>query len=187
MSLKKKLKGIWHFIWHDDSIASWVVNIILAFLIVRFILYPGIGLLMGTSFPIVAVVSGSMEHNGMNFDEWWKEKEEWYVERELDEESFRKYPFKNGFNKGDIMFLKGVKPKDIKVGDVVVYETIKHNNPIIHRVVEISDNDFITKGDNNFREDPDSVSPEQIKRTGKAVGRLPWLGWVKIIFVEALK
>ena len=57
-----KFKKIWNFLWHEDSVTSWVVSIILAFVIVKFIIYPLIGVFLGTSFPIVAVVSESMEH-----------------------------------------------------------------------------------------------------------------------------
>ncbi|HII17071.1 TPA: signal peptidase I [Candidatus Woesearchaeota archaeon] len=53
---------VWHFIWEEDSIASWLVNIVLAFILIKFIVYPGLGFAFGTSHPIVAVVSGSMEH-----------------------------------------------------------------------------------------------------------------------------
>ena len=81
------------------------------------------------------------------------------------------------------MFLKGVEPKDIKVGDVLVYETPFHSNPIIHRVVVIGDGEYITKGDNNHRGDTPVVA-EQFQRTGKAVLRLPLFGWVKIWFVD---
>ena len=65
------IKRLWNFIWKEDSLLSWVVNIILAFVIVKFIIYPGLGFILGTSYPVVAVVSGSMEHSGYNFDDWW--------------------------------------------------------------------------------------------------------------------
>ena len=185
MSLK--LKKIWHFIWYEDSLASWLVNLVLAFILVKFIIYPGFGLLLGTKFPIVAVVSSSMEHNGLNFDRWWEERREWYESKNFKKEKFRWYPFHSGFNKGDIMILKGLEPKDIKIGDVVVYESSNYKNPIIHRVVEIKGNEdlkFVTKGDNNFDVDNSLVTEEQIKRTGKAVMRIPLLGWIKIWFVE---
>src|SRR3989344_2586249 len=88
------------------------------------------------------------------------------------------------------MDLRGVEPKAIKVGDVVVYESSRHVNPIIHRVVSITQKDniysFATKGDNNPTADRDIVTEAQIKRTGKAVLRLPYLGWIKIGFVEFL-
>ena len=37
----KKLtwKKIWWFIWEDDSWASWFVNVILAFVIIKFLVY----------------------------------------------------------------------------------------------------------------------------------------------------
>lgn len=180
------LKKLWHFIWYDDSFASWLVNLILAFVLVKFVVYPGIGFLLGTQFPIVAVVSGSMEHNGLSFDAWWEENGQWYENKEISMEEFSKFRYINGFNKGDIMFLKGVSPKNIKVGDVLVYETPSHSNPIIHRVVEVRDDSYITKGDNNEKEDK-PVSPNQIERTGKAIIRLPYLGWIKIWFVDLFK
>lgn len=176
------LKKAWHFIWYDDSLLSWIVNLVLAFVIVKFIVYPGIGLLLGTQFPIVAVVSGSMEHNGMDFNSWWEENGQWYEERGITKTEFEDFRYTNGFNKGDIMFLKGVEAKNIKVGDVLVYETSSYSNPIIHRVVEVRNGDFITKGDNNNKEDK-PVSPNQIEKTGIAVFRLPLLGWIKIWFV----
>ena len=68
--MAKNLKKIWHFIWHENSIWSWIVNIILAFIIVKFLIYPGLGLVMQTTHPVVAVVSTSMEHQG-DFNQWW--------------------------------------------------------------------------------------------------------------------
>ena len=59
---KQYLKKIWNFIWNDDSIWSWLLNLILAFLIIRYLIYPLLGIILGTSYPIVAVVSESMEH-----------------------------------------------------------------------------------------------------------------------------
>ena len=59
------LKKAWHFIWEDDSVLSWLVNIILAFVLIKFIVYPGLGFILQTTHPVVAVVSESMEH-GMN-------------------------------------------------------------------------------------------------------------------------
>ncbi|MBU0757210.1 MAG: signal peptidase I [Nanoarchaeota archaeon] len=56
------IRKIWHFIWEEDSALSWIVNIILAFVIIKFIVMPGLGLVFHTSYPVVAVVSGSMEH-----------------------------------------------------------------------------------------------------------------------------
>ena len=182
----KLLKRVWHFIWYDDSLLSWIVNLILAFILVKFVIYPGIGFVLDTEFPIVAVVSGSMEHEGLRFEAWWDENGKWYSDQGISKEEFKRFVFNNGFNKGDIMFLKGVAPKNINTGDVIVYEITQNRNPIIHRVVEVREAEegyeFITRGDNNNQIDK-PVNEKQIERTGKAVFRLPFLGWVKIWFI----
>ena len=190
MGLGKVLKKIWHFIWYEDSIASWIINVLLAFILVKFVIYPGIGIAFATEFPIVAVVSGSMEHEINDFDEWWDKNGNWYEDRNLTYDIFNEFKYKNGFNKGDIMFLKGVSPKNIKVGDVLVYEITSNRNPIIHRVVEVRNEGqkyvYVTKGDNNNKEDR-LVRENQISRTGKAFLRLPYLGWIKIWFVNLFR
>ena len=175
------LKKVWRFIWHDDSILSWIVNIILAFLIVKFLIYPGLGLALGTTHPVVAVVSGSMHHNG-NFDQWYDEKGDWY---KFEKEGMKKWSLHNGFNRGDIMILK--KAKDVKVGDIIVFYG-NSNNPIIHRVVFVGDNFYQTKGDNNA-DSFEQLGEKDIKQNkiiGKAIGRIPLLGYVKILFSEGL-
>lgn len=196
-----KLARVWQFIWEDNSVLSWIVNIALAFVIIKFLLYPGLGLLFGTSYPIVAVVSGSMEHpQGTDF--WWEtqaicnsqycSQADYYNNIEsISKEQFYEFPFKNGFNKGDIMFLIGEKPKNIKIGDVLVFKS-NRADPIIHRVMDIwYENDqyhFRTKGDNNPRSYPEiretDITSGDI--VGKAVFRVPYLGWVKLAFVEAI-
>jgi signal peptidase I len=129
-----------------------------------------------------------MDHEGMDFDSWWQQQGGWYVERDIDKETFHFFPFRNGFKMGDIMILRGIEPKDIKIGDVLVYESSTHRNPIIHRVVEMNLEEgawtFRTKGDHNTGADYEVIHENQIERTGKAILRLPYLGWVKIWFVR---
>jgi len=193
---KKKVKAIlkrtWKFIWEDDSVWSWIVNIILAFVLIKFIVYPGLGLLLSTSYPIVAVVSGSMEHDG-SFDNWWDGYEDWYLEYNITKEEFVDFNFKNGFNKGDIMVLYGKKPSNVEIGEVIVFRS-NRPDPIIHRVVkkwEIEgEYSFQTKGDHTV----DSIKSGGLDETnihenrylGKAVVRIPLLGYVKIWFVELI-
>ncbi|MBN2052452.1 signal peptidase I [Candidatus Woesearchaeota archaeon] len=184
---------IWHFIWHDNSVWSWIVNIILAYVLIRFIVYPGLGLIFGTGFPIVAVVSNSMEHQGMNFDDWWVKNEDYYLALNITKANFQEYSFRNGFNRGDIMFLIGKKPDDIKLGDVIVFQS-KKPYPIIHRVIKKEDKGmwiFQTKGDNNKAQIRDNELDETMvlekQILGKAVLRVPWLGYVKIWFVDLIK
>ncbi|MFH1173696.1 MAG: signal peptidase I [archaeon] len=182
------LKKAWYFIWYDNSPLSWAVNILLAFVLIKFVIYPGIGLLFGTSLPVVAVVSTSMEHQG-NFDQWWQTHQEFYVQRNISEQQFRTFIFVHGFNKGDIMVLIGKKPTEITQGDVIVFQARKPY-PIIHRVVAIHDGFFETKGDNNLQQIVSLDLNEQYVTTqqliGKAVFRIPLLGWVKIWFVDFL-
>jgi signal peptidase I len=59
---KAYLQKAWDFIYKEESVASWIVNLILAFLIIKFIFYPTLSFFLQTSLPLVAVVSGSMHH-----------------------------------------------------------------------------------------------------------------------------
>ncbi|MEK6936985.1 MAG: signal peptidase I [Nanoarchaeota archaeon] len=169
---KDFLKKAWYFIWYDDSLMSWFLNVIIAFILVKFVVYPGIGLILGTSHPLVAVVSCSMEHN-TDFDNWWKSNGKWYEDAGIMKEKFNEFTFKNGINQGDIMVLKN--KDEIVLGDIIVFNG--GGNPIIHRVVEKSANGFKTKGDNNSV--PDGTTNSVI---GEAVFKIPYLGWIKITF-----
>lgn len=199
------LKRIWHFLWHEDSVASWVVSIVLAFVVIKYLLYPLLGLLLGTSFPVVAVVSDSMEHN-RPFDGWWQEHEDIYLGHNITKQDFRQFPMPSGFNKGDIILLIGTDPAKIDRGDIIVFWG-GQAYPIIHRVIGVDmDEDgrfFQTKGDNNLGQivrppflderhvpverpcesEPDGTCDVVL---GRAVLRIPYLGWVKILFVELL-
>ncbi len=205
MEEKKQMgfwRKLWWFIWEDNSIWSWIANIILAFILIKFIIYPGLGLLLGTSYPIVAVVSGSMDHDG-SFDEWWSRQyccldascsnriapSEIYSSYGISEDNFKAFPFRNGFNKGDIMILRG--PKELAVGDILVYWTDTRSEPIIHRIVQAKgiagDLVYKTKGDKNCGSADFEQSIGKERQVGKAVIRVPFLGWIKIGFVELLK
>ncbi|MBN1376767.1 signal peptidase I [Candidatus Woesearchaeota archaeon] len=127
-----------------------------------------------------------MEHDSSNFELWWEYNKVFYINRNITKEEFREYAFHNGFNKGDIMILRGYNPENIEIGDVIVFRAGKAY-PIIHRVVE-KNGHFGTKGDNNpdqirsFDLDETNIKYEQL--IGKAVFRIPWVGYVKIGAVE---
>ena len=89
--LRRTLKKLWHFIWEDNSIWSWIANIVIAFVLIKFIVYPGLGFAFSTSHPVVAVVSESMEHDS-GFDEWWEKAGKWYAENNIKKENFSKFP-----------------------------------------------------------------------------------------------
>ena len=195
-----KWKGLWYFIWEDNSLLSWVVNVILAFVLIKFLLYPVLGFMFSTTHPIVAVVSGSMEHDG-TFDSWWTStalcnnkycsQAEYYSLYGLSKEEVSQFSFKNGFNKGDLMVLVGKEPKDINVGDVIVFQG-NRPDPLIHRVIKKWNQNnqyhFQTKGDHNERSYPEVKETDitEDKIIGTAIVRLPFLGWIKIIFVNII-
>jgi signal peptidase I len=191
---KKRLQKFWHFLWYEDSVASWLVSIAIAFVLIKFIIYPLLGVVFGTQFPVVAVVSNSMEHDS-DFDSWWMIQEDYYLAFNITKSEFTTYPMRGGFNKGDIMVLIGTKPDRLQRGQVIVYWGGKEY-PIIHRIVAIGAEQngtpyFQTKGDHNFGQiitppylDERHVSADQI--LGRAVLRVPYLGWVKISFVALL-
>lgn len=80
------------------------------------------------------------------------------------------------FYRGDIvavekanLFGLGIQefdPEDVKVGDIVVYNAEWVNEPVIHRVINITEINGTTyyeiKGDNNNAPDPYYVHPSQI-------------------------
>lgn len=196
---RRILGRIWHFLWHEDSLASWIANIVVAFILIKFIVYPVLGMALGTSFPIVAVVSGSMEHDG-TFADWW-ERQCMYAEgstatqgrlyerMNISQDRFRAFSFRNGFNKGDLMIL--YSPKDATIGDVLVYKAPGFNDPIIHRIIgEGAALDgskvFTTKGDANCGQSGFERGIGSDRVLGKAVLRLPLLGWIKIGFVNTV-
>jgi len=184
---KDRGKKLWHFLWYEDSLASWLVNIVLAFILIKFLLYPGLGLVLGTHFPVVAVVSSSMEHHPENFDGWWAKSQDFYLSKNITEFDFMRFPFRNGFNKGDIMILAGAHPQELKRGTIIVYWSRKPY-PIIHRFIGVNTvgntTYLMSKGDNNpgmiesFDLNEARIRPRQV--VGRALLRIPYLGYVKI-------
>jgi signal peptidase I len=221
--MKANLKNAWNFFWHSDSVWSWIANIIVAFLLIRFIIYPILGLVLGTGFPIVAVISESMEHgtspvciekeNGLcikysdqyyqlcgdqftdfknSFNNYWEICGEWYENNQISKEQFQNFPFKSGFDKGDVIILWRANSKNLETGDILVFQG-KAPQPIIHRVVKIWQEDekyfYQTKGDHNPDSYPeileDKIGEERV--LGKGLFKIPYLGWIKILFVDAVR
>lgn len=231
---KLTLGKIWHFIWEDNSALSWVANVVLAFILIKFIIYPLLGLLLGSQLPVVAVISESMTHaptpictersildgrclahesevreicgenllgkGHLNLDGYWIKCGDWYEEKNITKEQFATFPFKKGFDKGDVIVLRGAKPETLEVGDILIYNSNLDENyarpyPIIHRIVAIRETPsgyiYETKGDHNEFQITTSVFDEtnitQAQIIGKGALRIPWIGYVKIGFVELLQ
>ena len=205
--LRHRGKKMWTFFWNDDSVWSWLANVIVAFLVIRFIFYPVLGIVLGTSFPIVAVVSESMEHGlyqerlcGIEFIEYresfnnyWQVCGSWYQEQNISKEEFKEFPFPDGFNKGDVIILWRAHKDNLHVGDVLIFQANKAQ-PIIHRVVRIWEEDgqyfYQTKGDHNQISHAQEIMETKISEDriyGKGAVRVPYLGWLKILFVDAVR
>jgi len=205
--LRENSRKAWRWFWKDDSLWSWLVNVIVAFLVIRYIIYPLLGLALGTNFPIVAVVSESMEHGlhddllcgqkfdafQESFDNYWDICGKWYEDRGITKEKFAKFPFRDGFDKGDVIILWRANKDNLQIGDILVFQSTKPQ-PIIHRIVNTWEEDgetfYQTKGDHNSASISGLYGEEQIgseRVFGQGLTRIPYLGWVKILFVDAVK
>jgi len=185
-------KAFWQFL-KADTWQSWVVSLVLLVIIIKFAFFPLLAFTTGTQLPLVVVESCSMYHSS-DLESWWDQNKVWYLSRNISKEQFESFNLKNGLNKGDILFIVGVK--EPKLGDIIIFNA-KSAHPIIHRVVTL--NPLGTKGDNGAT-NPTQLQPgvssngvdetdiKQSQLVGKAAFKLaPLLGWIKLIFFEPLK
>lgn len=198
----KQMKKAW-----DKYTEGWtgtIIYLVLGFLI-AYGLNIGLGYALGTETPVVAVFSCSMEHSSINnwychsspnqicgksiennpssIDEYWNICGNWYESNNISKDVFKSFIFKDGLTVGDMILVYG--GNNANVGDIIIFDTNVRKYPIIHRIYKLNDDGtFLTKGDNN--EYPDNWDPRLNKNNihGKAVLKIPLLGWVKILFVE---
>lgn len=189
--VKKFFDRVWFLLFKDDSFKGWALSIIVLFIFIKFIFFPGLSLVTGTALPLAIVESCSMYHEGDIFsdtDTWWDYQKNKYKEFDITKNNFSDFIFEKGFNKGDILFIMGVEPKDVKIGDVIIFAA-NRQNPIIHRVIDIKEKDgelyFSTIGDNNPRQITFEKEIHQDRLMGRAVIKIaPYFGWVKLILFE---
>ena len=159
-----------------DDIKYIALGILLAILINK-----ALGVFLGTDLPVVAVVSESMTH-----DSTTEERHYGFLEDNFNysRATVDSWPLKGGFRMGDVLVVKGVQEDEIEVGYVIVYNRKPFGAappdsfkvPIVHRVVQV-EGGMLTKGDHNPGVDPWGIS----KIRGKAVLRIPLLGWPKVV------
>lgn len=90
--------------------------------------------------------------------------------------------------KADFLGIHEFNPKDVKIGDVVVYDAAWYNQPVIHRVINIVDINgttmYVIKGDNNNAPDPYYVNADQIKEKVVTFGDnlviIPKIGYLSL-------
>lgn len=100
------------------------------------------------------------------------------------------------FETASIKFFDGTEVFIDKLGDIVVYDSLSAGEPVIHRAVaKIKANDgyyLLTKGDSVLNPlvdqqagiAPTAIVSKQLK--GKAIFRLPLLGYVKLLIFDDL-
>ncbi|MBT3397670.1 hypothetical protein HOA55_03220 [archaeon] len=176
-------KRFWKFL-NDDSWSSFVVTLVLAFIFIKFIFFPTLSLLTGTALPLVIVESCSMYHEEPGFEQTFVS--EIYGNFGISLEDTGSWIFQNGFSKGDVIFVVG--PKNLEVGDVIIFDG-GQNHPLIHRLISV-DEKFTTKGD-NYKTNGGLLSSEmdipEERIIGKALFRVPFIGWAKLIFFEGTR
>ncbi len=191
---------IWYFLWKDDSAWSWLASLVVAFILVKFVFFPFLSFIFQSSMPLVVVESSSMFHQGgliksiigfgtqKEFNTWWEKSKSWYESNNLRYEDTDKWSFKSGLDKGDIIVIKG--SKNLNIGDVIVFNA-GQRHPIIHRIVKIRLTEqgvvYETKGDNYITNSNQLAIEKEIEQSqivGKAVFRVPKLGWIKLIVVQ---
>ena len=96
------------------------------------------------------------------------------------------WDFQNGINKGDMIFV--VAAENLQIGDVIIFDG-GTANPLIHRVIKIGET-YSTKGDNyktNSKQLPSEKVIEEHQLVGKALFKVPIVGWAKLIFFEGTR
>ena len=174
------LKKFWHFL-KKDSFWSLVVNLLLALIIIKFIFFPLLSFITGSALPLVIVESCSMYHSN-GIEEVIDNKI--YSQYNISLADAEKWSLRDGLNKGDVIFVVG--SSKLSVGDIIIFNA-NMQNPLIHRIISIKDGKITTKGDHNsgLLEQEKEISESQI--VGKAVFKIPLVGWVKLIFFDFQK
>ena len=87
---------------------------------------------------------------------------------------------------GHLLVLQARGPDQIHVGDIIVFNAVYHDKPIVHRIIEIQNVTgelrYITKGDNNDLTDPMYRNHEDI--IGVVVYAIPYIGHVTLFLHE---
>jgi signal peptidase I len=184
INLRKLFWKTWNFLVHEDTIYSFIADAILILIIGKFILFPGLGLIFGNEFPIVAVISGSMDHHNAELDDWWSENNKYYDNLNISKSDFNEFYLTSGFEKGDVLIIKSIPEDQLAIGDIIVYSVPYRNDPIIHRIVSLDP--IGTKGDANQGQISFETAIHYNQIHGKAIFILPYIGWVKVGAMEVL-
>lgn len=76
---------------------------------------------------------------------------------------------------GSVVVIKPVDPETLKEGDIICFK-LSEPTTITHRIINITNEGFITKGDAN--EDPDQWIVKKESVIGKAIVTIPFIGYI---------
>jgi signal peptidase I len=175
-------KKFWDFL-KKDTWTSFGLTLAIALILVKFLFFPGLSFLTGTSLPLVIVESCSMYHSESGFEKIFSENS-LYSDKLINLKDTDSWDFQNGLSKGDVIFVVGAR--DIGVGDVIIFNG-GSKYPLIHRVIN-SGKTYGTKGD-NYKTNANQLSSEKSIDSedviGRALFKIPAIGWAKLIFFES--
>lgn len=162
----------------QDTWESLIAFFVIAIILIKFVFFPLLSMLTGTVLPLVIVESCSMYHSNNGMEEVVQKS--FYKQNGITIDDTSEWDFKNGLNKGDVIFVMG--DKTMEEGDVIIFNG-GTSHPIIHRLID-NDEPYATYGDHN----PGQLATEkQIgsdQLVGKAIFKIPYIGWIKLIFFE---
>jgi signal peptidase I len=148
---------------------------IILIIVIVFGFWYGIQLALNTSYPALAVASGSMCTLPGSYCDGWT------------------HPFEHTLHVGDLIVVQGVNPADIKTGpypdgDIIVFHKPGYSDElIVHRAIENATGPddkiyFRTQGDGNpsadthYGEGSWNYMVSQDLVIGKVIFRIPWVG-----------
>lgn len=76
---------------------------------------------------------------------------------------------------GSVVVIKPVDPETLKEGDIICFK-LSGLTSITHRIINITNEGFITKGDAN--EDPDMWTVKKENVIGKLILTIPYIGYI---------
>ncbi len=179
----KFCKLLKYYLWESNW--SYLFMLVFAFLLVKFVIFPCASAILHTEMPFVVIESTSMEHC-CGFDDYWISYGLWYVKHNISKAQFMGWPFVQGLYKGDVVIVKGINKDAYNIGDVIIFWPMGNKNavPVIHRIVNKTCINgycyYQTKGDNNQGQLPFEFNITQDAIVGKAIARIPKLGWIKL-------
>jgi len=76
---------------------------------------------------------------------------------------------------GSIVVIKPVNPETLKTGDIICFK-LSEPPSITHRIINITNEGFVTRGDAN--EDPDQWTVKKENVIGKVILTIPYIGYI---------